>query len=110
MDNAKQNEMELPRGLLLMLNAMKELVPTGPLGAEINGRIERIKEQVQDLMMQIRDSRGHTVESLRVLQSILETMKELTPTGISGERIKHEIEEKTLEVRNLMGRIRGPVN
>ena len=110
MNDIVRSQMELPTSLLVMLNGMKELVPIGTLGAELKGRIEAIEHRIHDLMMQVRDSHGHTAESMRVLQSILETMMELTPPGASGERIKREIEEKALEVRNVLRKIRGSAN
>lgn len=107
MNDIVHEQLALPRSLLVMLNAMKEMVPQGPLGSELKGRMDGIEHRIHDLMMQLSASHGHTAESMRVLQSILETMKELTPPGMSGERINHEIEEKSLEVRDLLRKLRG---
>ncbi len=107
MNDIIHEQMELPRSLLVMLNAMKELVTPSSLGAELKGRLEGIEHGIHDLIMKVSESHGHTAESMRMLQSILETMKELTPPGVSGERIRREIDEKALEVRNLLMKIRG---
>jgi hypothetical protein len=107
MGKRANNDMQLPISLLSMLNAMKDMVPTGPLGAEINGRIARIAQRLQDVIMQMEGSPSYTAESLRNLQSILETMKELAPMGVLGDGIRHEIDKKALEVRDLLRRIRS---
>jgi len=110
MGNTGHKDVQLPISLLSMLSAMKDMLPAGSLGAEVSGRIERIAQRLQDLIMLMEDSPKFTAESLRNLQSILETMKELTPAGSPGDGIRREIDEKALEVRDRLRQMRGTMD